>query len=74
MREQKWPCDEKAQGKYRCKKCDELWEFCPEDYDNPDQWPSICPFCKGKLRWAVKEIYHIEGIWAVVKYTFKRYL
>lgn len=59
-------------GEYACKKCGEVWEFVPEDYESTENWPDTCPLCGMDFLDALDEIYLTEGLWAVCVYLFNR--
>lgn len=62
-----------SQAEYRCEQCDELWEFFPEDYDSPEDWPIKCPLCTMPLSQMVRDVYKEEGIIAIFKRVYLRY-
>ena len=60
------------ENEYKCIRCGGIWGFCPEDYENPEYYPSVCPFCSMPLCQMIKDIYQQEGFWAVIKQIIKR--
>jgi DNA-directed RNA polymerase subunit RPC12/RpoP len=62
------------EDEYKCKNCGETWGFCPEDYENEEDYPTICPFCSMPLWQMIRDIYKEEGILEVIKQIKRRYL
>ncbi len=61
------------EDEYQCEKCNEIWGFCPEDYDFIEEdYPYICPLCSMPITQMFKEIYVIEGLWESIKRVIKR--
>lgn len=58
---------------YLCDNCGDSWSYFPEDYGE-DGHHDICPFCTMPLSQMIKDIYREEGVWAVIKQIYKRYL
>lgn len=57
---------------YICKKCREEWRFFPEDYEDTQNLPDICPLCAMPFTEMWVDVYKEEGIIGVITQTFKR--
>lgn len=65
--------EQEHSGLYRCQQCDEVWDFIPEDYASPEDWPDKCPLCTMPLSQMIKDVYEADGLLAVIKQLYLRY-
>ncbi len=67
------PCWEKyMEHTYTCKCCNEIWEFCPDDYEYDENlYPTICPLCNMSIMGMLEEL-RDENIFVKLKYIYKR--
>jgi hypothetical protein len=52
---------------YQCKKCGWEWNFCPEDYEEGEELPDICPLCQMPTMQMIKEVFLGDGIIEVIR-------
>lgn len=58
---------------YKCKVCGEEWDFFPGDYNYKKQhYPTVCSHCQMPVKQMIKDIWEVEGLWAVIKQLLKR--
>ena len=60
------------QDEYECTKCKEIWNWCPEDYENPWNKPVACPHCSMPVTQMIHDVYEQEGIREVIKKLYIR--
>lgn len=60
------------QEEYNCFKCGDEWGWFPEDYDEPDLFDRVCPFCNMPKSQLFSEVYKEEGFFAAVKEVARR--
>jgi DNA-directed RNA polymerase subunit RPC12/RpoP len=58
---------------YKCRNCKDEWEFFPEDYDNIEDYPEICPLCSVPFWQMVKDTWEEGGIKEVIYHIRARY-
>lgn len=59
-------------NEYKCKKCKEIWEFCPEDFDNNKHPTGVCPLCNMPITQMIVDVYKVDGIAEVIRRIFIR--
>jgi formate dehydrogenase maturation protein FdhE len=57
---------------YKCKRCKDIWEFTPEDYDHKSDYPKVCPLCSMPITQMISDVYKQEGIREVIRFMFIR--
>ena len=57
---------------YECRVCKEIWTFCPEDYEDPWDYPDKCPLCSMPITQMLKEVTQQAGIWEALKHLWIR--
>ena len=60
--------------RYLCKNCREEWVICPEDYESPQDYPSVCPLCSMPIAQMIKDTFKTGGIKEVIYWLKARYL
>ena len=55
------------QDEYKCEKCNDIWGFIPEDYENKEDYPTIYPLCYMPITEMIKDVYSEEGLIEVIK-------
>ena len=60
------------EDKYLCKKCGDEWFFFPDDYENPWDYPEVCPLCTMPLSQMIRDVYEEDGVIEVIKRLFLR--
>ena len=59
-------------NKYNCQVCKEEWEFVPEDYENPWDYPEVCPLCSMPIVQMIQDVYKEDGIMEVLRFIWLR--
>ena len=53
---------------YKCKRCNEIWGFCPEDYEyKSEHYPVTCPFCNMPITQLIHDVYLNDGMVETLK-------
>lgn len=61
------------ESEYKCLRCGGIWSFIPEDYEEPWDYPTICPHCSMPLWETIRSIYKVGGISEVFYWIKARY-